>query len=102
MSADNWTICPKCKHRLESVKETERTAAARAYGGMPMAEWEVQRAAALEPVILNETLREDYEIGVTGDGEFYAIYKGQCTSDECDFGFKFDEKQQAFTPEPAR
>jgi len=34
-------------------------------------------------------LREDYEIGVESNGNFYCYYKSQC--DSCEYNFKFEK-----------
>ena len=60
MGADRWEKCPKC------YKEPEE----------PQPDWK------------SFTLREDWEIGVSGpDQEFFIVYSAGCKS--CGFTFKY-------------
>ena len=43
--------------------------------------------AAEEPLKMDETLREDYAIGVFEDKSFYISYRCECA--ECCFAFEF-------------
>lgn len=66
MSADNWTICPRCAMRPNPYYET-----------------------------LKETLREDYELGTRRDGEFYVSYRGRCESCGFEKVFEHSEQLKA-------
>ncbi len=81
MSADNWGICPRCKVEALKEQEARQQAAADAYGKVSSTEYGELVAKALEPMQLEETLREDYELGLGEDGEFYVSYRGAC--DKC-------------------
>jgi rubrerythrin len=93
MSADNWAKCPKCADALEKDRVKRIDDAAKQYGKIPQHEWEKLRDAAIKPEAEQEdTLREDYEIGVQSDGNFYVNYSGRCN--ECGFAFTYkDEKK---------
>ena len=89
MSADNWRVCPGCiaEHR----KKIEKMDAdlAKAYGKISAEKYilmmeivQKQKGMALE-----ETLREDYAIGISEDGAFYVDYRASC--DKCGFEFNY-------------
>lgn len=89
MSADNWTICPKCKIKNDKANEKHILDTAAKYGKIPVEEY-IQLAKETEmPIILKPTLREDYEIGMAEKG-FYVSYSCQCT--ECGFSFSYERK----------
>ena len=92
MSADNWAICPKCK--LKSEKEyTEQLAYAKSqYGVISSDEYRELIIEAEKPVIFEESMREDYEIGVESDGEFSVSYS--CCCQTCGFLFKFKHEEK--------
>lgn len=65
MSADNWTVCPKCWN-----------------------EGRVLRMTDLEPYAeLPPTMREDYEIGLDEEGDFTVSYRCYCKT--CKFIWRF-------------
>lgn len=91
MGADNWGICPKCKQdAYKSTQELQARAAA-AYGQIPVSEYMALLEESQKEVKLETTLREDYEIGIDEDGDFYASYRGGC--DVCQFEFTFKEQR---------
>ncbi len=92
MSASNWMICPACRIRNELTREGIRQMVAAQYGKMDPGEWIKARDAADKPVELEETFREDYEQGMTDQGEYFVRYSGQCTT--CSFGHKFKHDEQ--------
>lgn len=77
MAADNWDYCPRCnlKH-IESKKELEEQVNT-SYGLIPIEEWLELKKKLDSPLILDLTLREDYEIGGTCN-QFYVKYKALC------------------------
>lgn len=102
MSADNWTVCPKCGTENEGAEERERERRKALYGTIPMEEWEALNKKPLPQDEPEDTLREDYEIGIW-DGKFFAKYSGYCTNDDCDFQFEFNHEEQiepAANPDP--
>ena len=94
MSADNWTTCPRCLAKAEVAKAKQRDNAAKAYGKLKPDEWIALQAEASNPVELNSSLREDYELGVLTDGEFYVNYRASCTNAGCGFAFEYKHQQQ--------
>ncbi len=91
MSADNWGYCPKCKSEAEKKHRSDKLLAGESYGKIP-AEKYIERFNAIQtPKPLEQTLREDYHLGVTEDGEFYVDYSASCS---CGFKhtFKHSEK----------
>ncbi|GAB3776643.1 hypothetical protein FB382_004355 [Nocardioides ginsengisegetis] len=94
MSADNWGVCPQCKvSRERDIANTER-AVAETYGKVSVEKFDDARARLeakrAEPI--QYTLREDYEMGLDEDGEFYVIYSGGCR--ECGLTHKFKHSEQ--------
>lgn len=65
MSADSYSMCPRCKAADPFINADDED---------------------------NWTLREYHEFYLALDGTFTADYQGKC--DECDFEFSFNHKQQ--------
>jgi len=63
------------------------------YGKIPAAEYAKMMAEANEEHEPEETMREDYEIGVDELGEFEAYYR--CSCERCGFEFRFTHKEDA-------
>lgn len=80
MSADNWRVCPKCKKTNESKGSL--------YGKVSEEEY-LDSLNQLK--VDEETLREDYEIGIDERGEFYVDYSCRCQT--CGFGFHYKHSQ---------
>lgn len=66
MSADNWGACPKCQ---------------------PVGVFDEMKND-------NPRLREDYEQGITQEGEYYCYYSGVCN--ECGFTYHFKKEEQVW------
>lgn len=92
MSANNWRICPQCKAKALAEWEARKQAARKAYGKVPSEKYEQMTAAARDEPELEDSLREDYQIGITEKDEFYVIYRGSCQV--CSFEHRFRHKQQ--------
>jgi len=88
MSADNWRECPACGPA--AVTRSEKLKAA--YGKVSIEEYErlVYDARDDAP---ETSLREDYDIGTTKDGEFYVDYAGSCC--ECGWSFTYKHSERA-------
>ncbi len=96
MSADNWAICPKCNARKLAVRNASKQAAEDAYGKAPPSEYlELLRIASL-PVTREQTLREDYGIGIDDEGNFSVDYQAGCA---CGFTFRFTHSANSMTPQ---
>lgn len=93
MSADNWTICPKCHEEHEKKLIEFDDQVTKAYGKVPPDEYERLRKerAQLETQAEPETLREDYEQGIL-EGEYYLRYSGHCNVCGFDFQKSIDEQ----------
>lgn len=91
MSADNWTTCPRCfateLKRVESVMEKAKSS----YGKVKAEEYAALQAEAVKPMNVQNTLREDYELGLYG-GEFQIDYA--CSCSECGFSFNFKHSEK--------
>lgn len=95
MSADNWTICPRCKKNAEAKAEKAQADLAKLYGKISAADF-LARSNALKDAAkeqLEETFREDYQVGMKEDGTFKTDYRGGCT--ECKFSFVFKEERDS-------
>ena len=92
MSADNWTTCPKCKAAHDAAVAKAMQKAQSSYGKASQEKYaeNLRRAQTLELTACEDTLREDYEIGVDGD-TFAVSYCASC--DRCDFTFEFRESR---------
>ena len=84
MSADNWTVCPKCEERTKEAKEHKELISA--HGKIELAksnEMQVKYQQEMEPV---QSMREDYELGIR-EGVFEVSYSSYCET--CKFEFKY-------------
>lgn len=93
MSADRWSIyrwsiCPQCSKNMSKKIDAAIDAADKAYGKVPVEEYEKMRAEIPSDELEDETLREDWEIGCLIDGTFYFSYS--CSCGKC--GFQHSEK----------
>ncbi len=67
MSADNWAVCPRCKLAPNPYYEK-----------------------------VGFNFREDYEIGVYEDGEFFISYHGKC--EKCGLEKLFRHTERVISP----
>ena len=91
MSADNWSICPKCVVREKTVVEELKKKAELSYGKVTPAEFLSLTNKALgreRGKNQEKTLREDYKIGMDGYGSFEINYSASC--DKCDFKYQYN------------
>jgi predicted Zn-ribbon and HTH transcriptional regulator len=88
MSADNWGTCPKCLHteNLNQMKMIKK--AVDSYGKMELNKWLELNNEANQEIVMQKTLREDYQIGIDYNGEFEVKYSASC--EKCGFKFKYD------------
>lgn len=103
MSADNWTRCPKCcaewsKRQDEAIQELSAS-----YGKVSQEEYATLKEKTINPKRPDETLREDYEVGVgvslrNSLVTLFSVSYG-CSCQECGFSFSFNHEQQIF-PKP--
>lgn len=96
MSADNWGTCPRCMKKFEARVEEQTDAMRAAYGTVPADEYlRMQRdLVALTQTERpdDDTLREDYGIGIDSDGEFFVRYSASC--ENCGLTYSFDYDYQ--------
>ena len=93
MSASNWRQCPACLRKAKAAHEELAAKALASYGKVPADEYRAMSDAAMKPVELDSSLREDYQLGIGEDGRFYVHYRGSCT--ECPFEFRYKHEQAA-------
>lgn len=88
MSADNWTICPRCMKATRDAATKSAKKLLAAYGKIGADEYErrllVQATTPRKPV---DSIREDWEIGMDADGKFTVVYS--CSCDICGFSFEY-------------
>lgn len=103
MSADNWTVCPKCLSKFATEVSNWKKKMEESYGKIPIEEFnDLQKKVAIYQHALQngmkdavmtdiedetDTLREDYEIGIRDD-VFEVSYSASC--DKC--GFRYNHK----------
>lgn len=95
MTADNWTICPQCKKDKQKAYSKAIDKLAKSYGKIPMGEYEKMKLCIPSPELTgdeNETLREDWEIGVDEEGLFFLSYS--CSCNKCGFSYKEETDKQ--------
>lgn len=99
MGADNWANCPVC--RVVAIKARQRlyAKADAAYGKKPQAEYATLITEAEKPIKLEQTMREDYGLGVGIDGVFGVSYKAHCTACQFSFEYKHEEVAQKIADE---
>jgi hypothetical protein len=95
MGADNWAICPKCRVAAIKVREKLYSKAEKAYGSKSADEYLALRAEAEKPLAMEQTLREDYGLGVGIDGVFGVGYRARCTT--CGFSYEYQHNETAIT-----
>ena len=76
-------------------------------GFIPAPEFQALDRAACAPVVLEDTLRENYELGITvlrrepeKGRQFYVNYSASCT--KCKFSLEFTHRQVALVGFPPR
>lgn len=99
MSASNWRECPACLRDAKAKQAAAVKAADESYGKVPAADFINMRKLAVKPAAVEETLREDYELGVSEDGRFFMHYSGVCQT--CSFAFKFRHEADALAEHDA-
>jgi hypothetical protein len=92
MSADNWTLCPKCLKTENNKRAKQVALAKKSYGVVPPDEYAKLIEEANAPIAMQDTLREDYEFSMYDDGTFEASYRAGCNS--CGFKHEFEAREQ--------
>jgi hypothetical protein len=92
MSANNWTVCPKCKAEAKRMHAEKEATLAKSYGKVPAETWLAMQAEVATVHALEETLREGWDLGVDEEGRFYVSYR--CSCDACNFTFTFKQERQ--------
>jgi hypothetical protein len=87
MGADNWRVCPVCANRHESKVADAKIKIVESYGKVDRIEYEQLKVdlQVLKENTPDETLREDYEVGIDDNNQFYLLYTGRCTT--CEWAF---------------
>lgn len=101
MSADNWSTCPRCVIRVAKERAEALRLAKASYGKVDAEAYlkNVKDAEAMPEEPNEQTMREDYYIGVDSDGMFRCKYTAFC---ECGFEYEFKHEVDAETPAARR
>ena len=91
MSANNWSQCPQCMDVAEAEKAALVAEAAEAYGNVPEDEYTQLRERAEKDITLEDTMREDYELGVNLLGVFRVGFSASCST--CGYRFEFEHEE---------
>jgi len=90
MSADSWAVCPKCKVKAEQAQANLLSRVETDYGKFAANEYLELIEQSKQPLEMEHTLREDWEIGIR-EGEFHVFYGASCET--CGFSHEFEHKQ---------
>lgn len=91
MSADRWSVCPKCKRNAEDLQEEKLRLAEQSYGKVDRNEYLRLLREADRDEVLDETLRQDWEIRIDEE-ETFSISFG-CSCSVCGFEFSYSHAQ---------
>ena len=92
MSANNWRICPKCKVVDDAARTNQADLIGHSYGKASKSEYEKLCNELKDWPDLEESLREDWELGTGQTGAFYVSYHCQCQ--QCGFKHSFKHEEQ--------
>ncbi len=81
MSADGWSICPKCWKKYNELSNEAKTK----YGHIPLEKFEQLISKVESPP--EQELREDYEIFTKKEGIIYISYNAECQI--CNYTFSY-------------
>lgn len=91
MSADRWSVCPKCSQQKDDNVKRFHEEVMNNYGKLPVEQWLALRTEAerTESQPIPETFREDYYIQspIYGASSVYVSYEGKCSA--CGFAIDF-------------
>lgn len=95
MSANNWTVCPKCKSKATQVADEARKFALDSYGKVDRDTYLARMATSDEMIkqasSMDGNLREDWELGIRG-GVFEVSYGAHCSTCGWSKSFKHEEE----------
>ena len=94
MSANRYSICPRCYREAKNAHAAKVVLAEKAYGKATSVAYRklCDEAQILNPVTLVENVREDWEFTLDKDGTFTAGYWATCET--CGWTFKHTHKEQ--------
>lgn len=92
MSAKNWAECPRCLSEATAKKEKLKTEVVKAYGKVSPDKYLSMVIESNNPVEVESTLAEYYEIGVSESGKFIVSYSCDCRT--CGWSHEFRHENQ--------
>lgn len=85
MSAKNWATCPACYKKALAAQTRSKLKLEEAYGRVSIEEFSELQEIANRPIVTNQSLREDYHLGINADQVFELLYKAACQ--HCDYQY---------------
>lgn len=93
MSADRWSVCPRCVKVAEAKREAAFKKAKEAYGKVDADKYleMLRKAEGIEtdPRRMTRSLREDYGQGLSG-GVYQVSYR--CYCNECGWSWEYEQQ----------
>lgn len=86
MSADNWTMCPRCVMADEEDRAKKSREVNKLYGVVSQEEYVVALNASKERKFIDDSLHENYSVGIE-NGVFEVTYSASCS--KCHFKFEY-------------
>ncbi len=100
MSADNWTVCPRCQYQARQEQQRLLAETKASYGKVSEGDYLYLISKARQVPVRENVLREDYDLGITEGGLFHVLYRCECT--RCGFVHVFKQEQQLDLNKPAK
>lgn len=92
MSSDRWSTCPKCQEVADHKQKRTQEDIAEARRARNFTLFETLLTQSIQPVQLQETLQQDWEIGIVNTGwkGFEVYFEASCRV--CGFKYSFRVK----------
>jgi hypothetical protein len=94
MSANRWSVCPKCKRIKEKEKRAKIQKIAESYGKVSASDYQkmltdLSREKDLRP---EQTLREYYQLWIDENGKVHISYYASCDKCKLDYEHRHEEQ----------
>ena len=87
MTADNWRQCPRCIHIAEEEQDKLLKLVDESYGKVSANEYLQMVQETKRDISVDDTLREDYQLGMDEFGVFSVEYKCHCNA--CGYRYEY-------------
>ena len=91
MSADNWTVCPKCRKEAQDRTDRLIEMVNSSYGNLPQGEYDNLIVVLANRPAVGIYLAEYYELYIDSNNVFHAIYTAGC--EKCGYSFSFNHEE---------